>query len=943
MANLIDRVKLAAQVLRTGQSAAPRPLLPDTGEPKAITPLQRKAQGDFMMFPSWMNGQPQWQFVDIAAYVREGFEMNTLIYSAVMYKARAAVTAPLRAYTGDIKNPTLLPPEHRLSTLLQKPNPTQSWAEFTEQQVAYLNISGNSFTYLQRSKDGAFPTALWNLRPDYTWIVPGSGTDLKGYIFRPYGYAADNGLPILPSDMMHVKFPNPGDPMMGLGYGLSPLMPMAQSGDVDNEVTRFLKMFFQNKAMVGGLLKYETSLDDTMVAEARTRWQEIYGGVDNWGAVAVLDKSASYERIGLTFEEMGFSSLDERNETRILSPFGVPAILIGAGVGLKYGTYSNFETARRAFWEDTFIAELKLFESDYQYYLSSDDGSFPIYDLSGVPALQQNIAVLVDAATKLFNIGTPRNLAFSMVGLKAPETIDGDVGYLPFGVQPIGTPRTAPALPDGTTPPPAPTDTVIEDSTTDETTPTDGDVLPNATDDAPKNKAKKPEPQAGYVYLSLSAEKKIVALQDVLKAKYPDVQLIDPKLLHLTLAYAEDVNDAAFLAAYKQSPDFSGDFWLLGKEFIVFDAEDNDTYPVVLEVKLSANLKTLQAGVKDALKAQDVTVSEYTETWRPHITLGYADKSLDVSALDGDVEVVTWEMCWSREDYEVVYRTGDGNKARKQKKVYSEEEKSRIWKAVDKIAEDHEDSFGKSSKKAFEGDKRAILALVHDAKQKSLQRKASIDWLDLKPEVTKYFYNGAAENWKDQFAVSMTGLLIDTGEYWAAQTGFAFNTRNLLGESWFSTYQLEFSKNINQGSMDVIHDILAQGAAEGWSIPTMQEHLTQTFTQWADGDVDPDELDWITSRMPSYRTEAISRTESMRLENNGATELFRAWNVSEREWLSTRDERCRDAHLLADGQVVGIDEKFDVGGEKLDYPGDPNGDPSNVINCRCTTIPKLSD
>ena len=41
----------------------------------------------------------------------------------------------------------------------------------------------------------------------------------------------------------------------------------------------------------------------------------------------------------------------------------------------------------------------------------------------------------------------------------------------------------------------------------------------------------------------------------------------------------------------------------------------------------------------------------------------------------------------------------------------------------------------------------------------------------------------------------------------------------------------------------------------------------------------------------------------------------------------------------ADGQEVGIDEAFDVGGEALMYPADPAGSPGNIIRCRCTSSP----
>ena len=59
-------------------------------------------------------------------------------------------------------------------------------------------------------------------------------------------------------------------------------------------------------------------------------------------------------------------------------------------------------------------------------------------------------------------------------------------------------------------------------------------------------------------------------------------------------------------------------------------------------------------------------------------------------------------------------------------------------------------------------------------------------------------------------------------------------------------------------------------------------------------------------------------------------------------WLSVHDNRTRHAHTLADGQVVGLQEPFSVGGELLAHPGarvQSNGLPTsakNVVNCRCT-------
>jgi hypothetical protein len=47
----------------------------------------------------------------------------------------------------------------------------------------------------------------------------------------------------------------------------------------------------------------------------------------------------------------------------------------------------------------------------------------------------------------------------------------------------------------------------------------------------------------------------------------------------------------------------------------------------------------------------------------------------------------------------------------------------------------------------------------------------------------------------------------------------------------------------------------------------------------------------------------------------------------------------RPGHLLADDQVVDVAEAFQVEGEDLMYPRDPNGSPENTINCHCMMAP----
>lgn len=55
--------------------------------------------------------------------------------------------------------------------------------------------------------------------------------------------------------------------------------------------------------------------------------------------------------------------------------------------------------------------------------------------------------------------------------------------------------------------------------------------------------------------------------------------------------------------------------------------------------------------------------------------------------------------------------------------------------------------------------------------------------------------------------------------------------------------------------------------------------------------------------------------------------------VQEKEWVATPDDRTRESHLAIDGETVDLYDSFSNG---CMYPGDTNGDPSEVWCCRCS-------
>lgn len=127
-----------------------------------------------------------------------------------------------------------------------------------------------------------------------------------------------------------------------------------------------------------------------------------------------------------------------------------------------------------------------------------------------------------------------------------------------------------------------------------------------------------------------------------------------------------------------------------------------------------------------------------------------------------------------------------------------------------------------------------------------------------------------------------------------------------------------------------------------------KQHINNAVLQ---GILQGESNDKIASRLQTVtgmnHTAAIrnARTMTTGAENAGRTDSYkRAAEMGielEQEWLATLDGRTRDSHRALDGERIPLAKdkwhpaKFSNG---CRYPGDPEGPPWEVYNCRCTLV-----
>jgi SPP1 gp7 family putative phage head morphogenesis protein len=86
------------------------------------------------------------------------------------------------------------------------------------------------------------------------------------------------------------------------------------------------------------------------------------------------------------------------------------------------------------------------------------------------------------------------------------------------------------------------------------------------------------------------------------------------------------------------------------------------------------------------------------------------------------------------------------------------------------------------------------------------------------------------------------------------------------------------------------------------------------------------------------RAERIAMTETSAAYGEARQVAMEQAGVQFKQWLTSGLPNVRTAHAAANGQIVRIDQPFEVGGESLQGPGDPSGSPENVINCHCVSV-----
>ncbi len=94
------------------------------------------------------------------------------------------------------------------------------------------------------------------------------------------------------------------------------------------------------------------------------------------------------------------------------------------------------------------------------------------------------------------------------------------------------------------------------------------------------------------------------------------------------------------------------------------------------------------------------------------------------------------------------------------------------------------------------------------------------------------------------------------------------------------------------------------------------------------------------SGISKQRSLRIAMTETSAAYGAARQEALEQAGIQYKEWLTSGNENVRPSHQAAQGQIVGVNEPFIVGGASIMHPGDGSlgAPPEEIINCHCVGV-----
>lgn len=335
--------------------------------------------------------------------------------------------------------------DHPVIKLIKQPMPGVSGNLVWGWVIQDYKIFGDAFLRKIRTRSGEVVNLQW-LPQNMVRPVGDGKNPLTHFTYMTDGRSFD--IPV--KDIIHIRYGYDPDEMR---RGRSPLQAMLREIATDNTASTASYGLMTNGAMPSIVIgpdasdaAYSMSPDDAK--QVKQKMQEDFTG-DNAGGIVVLTAPYKLDRVSLTPAELSLDTVRRVPEERICSALGLNPMVLGLGAGLDRSTYSNYERAQQAAWEDGMIPLLHAFSEALTYQLLPDfkdltDSDSIMFDSTHVRALADDLNAITARARDLYVSGIiDKAEAKRIAGLTAKPEDEGEMYKHPTPADVAGQSETA--------------------------------------------------------------------------------------------------------------------------------------------------------------------------------------------------------------------------------------------------------------------------------------------------------------------------------------------------------------------------------------------------------------------------------------------------------------------------------------------------------------------
>ncbi|PKQ78082.1 phage portal protein [Aeromonas sobria] len=305
--------------------------------------------------------------------------------------------------------------------LTRFPNQFQTTQDLMEMIIHHLCSDGNFYAQLLKTPRGK----LVGINPIETPESVGVDVDEQGNL--RYRVPSSSGIRVFnQSEILHIKMGSPK-----LLKGLSCIGLARSSIAISIAQEQYASSFTKNASAPSAVVTIPgaDAFTDELLDRIGDGLNNLYGGAEAAGAVAVIPADAKWQAVTLNHKDAQFLESRQFQKSEICSMFRVPEHMVNGSANVKY---SNLEQSKLSFLTDCIAPYISRIENTFSRHLDVDL-KIDISELKRGDSAAQIQYAKTGLQSGLFTLNEARAL------LNMDSLPDGDVFLIPANNTRIGT------------------------------------------------------------------------------------------------------------------------------------------------------------------------------------------------------------------------------------------------------------------------------------------------------------------------------------------------------------------------------------------------------------------------------------------------------------------------------------------------------------------------